>query len=377
MKTTKKDARKEKILFAFVELYLEMGTPIGSNTLKDRFFPNVSSATIRNYFSDLEKEDLLDKQHISGGRTPTLKALKCYADQYKDAKELPITELAQIDSLENQAGEKVYEFLEKSVFLLSELTNSAVFISSPRFDQDYVTDIKLVFLDSQKILGVLLSHFGLVYSYVIPFEKKLSTFSIKRIEEHFKKRLSQSPSEQLDPQETKMADFLYNELMVRFITSYANFTQEDIHIAGLAKLLNYKEFKDPVQIASALAAFENKELLHSLAKIGMAQEDVSLFLGDQATQHNLPSNVAFFTIPYKMNEMVAGSIGIITSNQCNYKSIFAYLSKFAQLVTKTLTKNTYKFKISYRKPTETKTLTKSTKNLLDKPSFYLEHKEDL
>ena len=53
-----KDQREKLILLGLVDLYLQSGKPVGSNTLRENGFEALSSATIRNYFSKLEEEGL-------------------------------------------------------------------------------------------------------------------------------------------------------------------------------------------------------------------------------------------------------------------------------------------------------------------------------
>ena len=48
------DERKEKILKAIIQNYLETGEPVGSRTISKYSDLKLSSATIRNEMSDLE-----------------------------------------------------------------------------------------------------------------------------------------------------------------------------------------------------------------------------------------------------------------------------------------------------------------------------------
>jgi len=79
-KQKQKTAKEQAVLLGLVELYLLTGKPIGSNTLRDSGFHDISSATIRNYFTKLEAKGLLHQQHSSGGRVPTSTAYKLYAE---------------------------------------------------------------------------------------------------------------------------------------------------------------------------------------------------------------------------------------------------------------------------------------------------------
>src|SRR5579872_5172493 len=77
-----KTDREQAVLLGLVELYLRTGKPIGSQTLQENGFESLSSATIRNYFSKMEEKGLLKQAHTSGGRIPTEKAYRLYADQH-------------------------------------------------------------------------------------------------------------------------------------------------------------------------------------------------------------------------------------------------------------------------------------------------------
>ena len=61
-----KEERERLVLLGLVNLYLESGQPIGSNTLRESGFDYLSSATIRNYFAKLEKAGFVKQPHASG-----------------------------------------------------------------------------------------------------------------------------------------------------------------------------------------------------------------------------------------------------------------------------------------------------------------------
>lgn len=75
--------RQEKILFAIVEEYAEVASPVGSQMLAKVF--GVSSATIRSEMASLERQGLIEQPHTSAGRIPTDKGYRHYVnDTAKD-----------------------------------------------------------------------------------------------------------------------------------------------------------------------------------------------------------------------------------------------------------------------------------------------------
>ena len=70
--------RQKEILFAIIEEYAEMATPVGSVTLAKLF--GVSSATIRAEMAKLEEAGLLVQPHTSAGRVPTDTGYRLYVN---------------------------------------------------------------------------------------------------------------------------------------------------------------------------------------------------------------------------------------------------------------------------------------------------------
>jgi heat-inducible transcriptional repressor len=70
--------RQHEILLKTLELYIQTGTPVGSNALTDVM--DASSSTIRAELAALESEGLLTHPHTSAGRIPTDAGYRYYVD---------------------------------------------------------------------------------------------------------------------------------------------------------------------------------------------------------------------------------------------------------------------------------------------------------
>ena len=170
-----KDEKEKAILFSLVESYILENKPIGSSFLKESILKDISSATIRNYFSKLEKDGFLQQLHTSGGRIPTDKAYRAYVDVLKnlDKKNIENIEDIPIDKEKNEQKE-LFNFLNKCIEILAKKTNLCAFISTPRFDQDFIQNIKLVKLDKEKILCIVITDFGIIKTETLYLEKEIS-----------------------------------------------------------------------------------------------------------------------------------------------------------------------------------------------------------
>lgn len=380
LKKPAKDEREQLVLFALVELYLETGKPIGSNTLRqEKDFETLSSATIRNYFVRLEKGGFLIQQHSSGGRIPTELAYRMYVKHHLLKTEIihekKGNEFQQKLSLETRG---VATYLQKAAEIIATFTHCAVFLSSPRFDQDYVLDVKLMAIDSYRCLCVLVTEFGMVHTEMIYIEEGISGINMEKITAYLQWRLSGLERPSLTSEEQKIAAHLYKEIMLRHIVNYSNFSTEDIYKTGFSKLLDYSDFNNAAALASGLSLFENDGDLHKLLKKCCAESTLCCFLGEDLQEISTPiSGCSLILIPYKINQTIAGALGILGPNRLPYRQLFGIMKTAGDIISETLTKSLYKFKITFRKPSSMQIeLENKTPSFVNKTKgFLLENKE--
>lgn len=349
---TNKPHREKEVLLGLIEYFLETGKPVGSNTLKETGFDHLSSATIRNYFSKLEEDGYLHQQHTSGGRIPTEKALRVYLQEYANQGIVDEALLSEIDQLKNFESREISHIIRKCLEETSHLAGTAAFISAPRFDRDFVTDIKVIPIDYERCLCVLITDFGSVQSELIQTEQKLSAFSVKRIEAYLQWRLSgQDKPEKISEEEESFSQKLYNELMIRFLVGYTHFTDEEIARTGLSRMLHHVEFRDPATLASSLALFENATSMRHLLRDTMAHQAMRFWIGQDLLPFGAKSNqTSVLAIPYYIHRQPVGAFGLLGPLRLPYRQLIGMLSAMSQALSNCLTKNLYKFKLSFRQP---------------------------
>ena len=81
--------RQKEILFAIIEEYAEVATPVGSVTLAKLF--DVSSATIRSEMAKLEEMGYIAQPHTSAGRIPTDAGYRLYVNALTEGTITPNT----------------------------------------------------------------------------------------------------------------------------------------------------------------------------------------------------------------------------------------------------------------------------------------------
>lgn len=383
METLKPTVRKKsgkhdriyKVLLGLVNFYLKSGKPVGSNTLKEAGFEDLSSATIRNYFAQLEQEGYLIQQHASGGRIPTNHAFRLYAKENLHSTSISNHDEKILTPLRQTETREIATYLQHAAETLSNLTATAVFLSAPRFDHDYIISLRLMGIDHSRCLCVIITDFGVVQTELINIDRKLSAFAVKRIESYFHWRLTgHDKPESFDKDEEAIAQKIYNELMIRYIVNYSNFIDSEIYRTGFAKLLAYSDFHDAAALANSLSLFENIQSMRRLSKECCKGNHLKYWIGEDLAPYSTSiPNCTVISIPYYINQNIVGAIGILGPTRIPYRELFGILHHFSQSISEALTRNIYKFKIAYRQPhTGTHALQQEEYRLVDQSRLLLE-----
>ncbi len=351
LKHSKKKAREWRVLLGLVELYIAMGKPIGSKTLQENGFDDISSATIRNYFASLEEQGYLLQQHVSGGRVPTDRAFREYAAEHVTEGQV-YEEDEQALALLGEETKEVAAYLQQAAEMLSELTGCACFLSAPRFDHDFVLDVKVVPVDSNRCLAVIVTDFGSILSEVMHAEVEIDGAMAGRLEGYFAWRLGRTDKpKEMPHKEVALAERFYNELMVRYITRYSSFSQDEVLRTGFSRLLAFPEFNNAMALVGGLALFENSSTMAEVLRDCETRGELTYWIGDQLKAY-VPAadHCAVVAIPYSIGGAPVGAVGVLGPTRLPYRRLFGLLHLFAEAVGETLSKSLYKFKIGFRQP---------------------------
>ncbi len=126
------DKRRQRILEAIIDSFIRHALPVGSKHLTESYDFKVSSATIRNEMSALEKEGYIMQPHTSAGRVPTSRAYRMMVNRMNQQDKL--IKKAQADMLrirEQYYLQKAKEKLYDTVSILATATDNVSFATLP------------------------------------------------------------------------------------------------------------------------------------------------------------------------------------------------------------------------------------------------------
>ena len=176
---------------------------------------------------------------------------------------------------------------------------------------------------------------------------------IKKCEKYFLWRLNKGENVTFEREmHAKQAQRIYNETMVRHVVGYLNFSTEEILRCGVSKLLAYPEFSDASAVVNSLALLEDEEQMRAVLRECSRKTTLTYWIGDELCPHVAPgAENTVIAIPYRINQMIAGSVALIGPLRVPYRELFGLLHHFSELISTTLTDIFYKHQISFRQPT--------------------------
>ncbi|MFH1193510.1 MAG: hypothetical protein V1661_00780 [bacterium] len=116
------DTRKKKIFKTLVQEHIKTGMPLGSSFLLSKMGLDISSATVRNEFAELEECGLLYQPHTSAGRVPSEAGFKFFVDNLMEDRELDEKTKSSLKNIKKQykANDKeLFKALAKEIVEIS------------------------------------------------------------------------------------------------------------------------------------------------------------------------------------------------------------------------------------------------------------------
>lgn len=127
LRNVNRDTRRRAVLSATINKYICKAIPVASEDIARNF--DLSSATIRNIFAELEEGGYLTHPYTSGGRIPTDKGYRYYVDLLVAQMELLDEEKERIVKEYKKGILRLEDALEETSEVISTITHYAGIVS--------------------------------------------------------------------------------------------------------------------------------------------------------------------------------------------------------------------------------------------------------
>lgn len=269
--------RQTEILGCIIDEYTKTAQPVGSKELVANYFNDLSSATIRQEMSYLEKVGYLKKNHTSSGRVPTTKGYEFYeANIIKP--ELSNNIKDRLKKIFQDRTSSIDSVIDQSVELINNIFSLPSVISVSN-ENDLLKKIDLIQLSSLSAIIILVTSSGLINKMTIDLQNNQQLDDIITCVQVFNEKLIDTKLSEINNKLNSIKDEIrqkvheYEFVIQEFISKIFDFKEVNTtNVKGVRYLTTQPEFRDINKLNEVLEILENnniwKQISYDLNKTG-------------------------------------------------------------------------------------------------------------
>lgn len=328
------DERKAAILRAVVTRYIETAQPVGSTQVVDAAAVAVSSATVRNEMTTLEREGYLAQPHTSAGRIPTEKGYRYFVDSLPGPGDLGPAQAREVRAFFSHAHGELEQMLKSTSRLLSKLTATTALVVGDAAESATVRSVQLVALSSRSILVVVVLSNGTVLK---------RTVESPEVTEDQVAAAARCVAVALDahqPHDVVSAattgDPLVDELADRALLATRSAAEEErrhVFVEGSAHIAG--AFETVSTLREVLGILEQQLTVVTLLEDVLGR-GLTVAIGSETGVAPL-AECSVVVAPFMVGGEQAGTIGVLGPTRMNYAATLAAVAMVSQRLSHTLT----------------------------------------
>lgn len=343
MPATAFDDRRREVLRTLIQLHVETGEPVGSESLSRAINRALSPATLRNIMADLEALGYLDHPHTSAGRVPTDDGYRFFVDSLMDRHPLPPGDAAAVASAFAPKGASTEQVMENTSHLLSRLSRHAGFVIAPDIARTSFRRVDLVPLADRRVLVVMVAATGLVTQKVIELEERLSPDELQAcanyLNTHFSGMALSSIREKLLAlmrQEKALYDSLLKKVISLGERAFAlSEAEASVSLDGTSNILLHPDFEDVERMRALFRMFEQKSRLVQILNACISGEGIRVLIGHENPDPDL-RDLSLVTASCSVDGDSGWGLGVLGSTRMEYPHVVALVDHVAGALADTL-----------------------------------------
>ena len=332
--------KSKKIFKSVIELYLESGEPIGSETLSNKLGLNISASSIRSIMANLEKDGLLFAPHVSAGRLPTDKGMRYFVDGLLEFGRLSKNERETIKNQCQSKGVSFEDVLDEASRTLSGLSKCAGFVVAPKY-QNKIKHIEFIRLSSNQIMSIVANENGLVENRILDSTNNYNDNTLKQVSNYLNSKFSGKTIDEIKKiinDEVKNSQLELNSISQKLVQEgiielAPNSEAPYIFLHGQSSLLEDEIIsKNLDRMRNIFDDIENKSNFLNILESTSKGKGVQIYIGAQNILFN-HSGLSMVMAPYINHEQkIIGAIGVLGPMRINYARIVPLVDYTSKIV---------------------------------------------
>ena len=334
------DQRAQSLLKTLVERYIAEGQPVGSRTLSRYSGLELSPATIRNVMSDLEEMGFIASPHTSAGRIPTPLGYRLFVDTLLTVKQLDKQAMSELQG--GLMPDQPQRVISHASNLLSQLTQFAGVVVSPRRQQPRIRQIEFLSLSEKRILLIIVTADGDVQNRILFTQQAYTSSELVEAANYLNQHCLGLDFDEVRKRlhdELRQLRSDMTELMTAAMeagTEAISDTSTQYVISGEKNLLGVEDLSSNMaNLRRLFDLFEKRTGLAQLLDLSHRAEGVQVFIGGESGIASL-DECSVVTAPYDVDGEIVGTIGVIGPTRMAYERVIPIVDITAKLLSSAL-----------------------------------------
>ena len=328
--------RAQILLKTLMERYISDGQPVGSRALQQFSGLDLSPATIRNVMADLEEIGLVRSPHTSAGRIPTGLAYRLFIDTMLVTKPL---DSARVQKMESRLQpDNPSRLIAQASSLLSELTQFAGVVATPKRDAITVRQIEFLRLGEKRVLLIIVMPDGEVENRVLLMERDYTQSQLTEAGNFLNQNYLGCSFSQIREKLRGELRELHQDMSALMAAALAAGDAADAKqsgdyvISGERNLLHVDDLSaDMNRLRGLFNLFERKTELLQLLEAGRKGQGIHIFVGSESGLASL-DECSVITAPYSSDGKVIGTLAVVGPKRMDYQRVVPIVDITARLL---------------------------------------------
>ena len=325
--------RKQLILKAAVEDYIETAEPVSSKGLLGRLNLGVSSATVRNEMNELEQMGLLEQPHTSAGRVPTDRGYRLYVNELMGGEGLCSEEARVIEENLRTKGDKQETLVSDASKLTGQITALPSYALRTSSGEVTAQRFELVYIDNYSFIIVVLLSDKSVQNRLVTLPAVTGRETLTRLSALLNASFTGKREGEITPELIVATERAAGDeagvtaVIVGFFLEILMRTKvQGAVLSGASSLLEHPEFRDVERARRVLGYLSNEEELLRLP--APESEGVKIIIGPENVAEALRDS-SVVVAKYDAGDNMQGIIGVVGPTRMDYSKVAARLSYIA------------------------------------------------
>ncbi|MGH8800859.1 MAG: heat-inducible transcriptional repressor HrcA, partial [Casimicrobiaceae bacterium] len=321
--------------------YIAEGQPVGSRVLSRYSGLELSAATVRNVMADLEESGLIASPHTSAGRVPTPRGYRFFVDSLMVVKPLDDIEIHRLEG--ELAADRPQQILNAAASLLSQLTEFAGVVATPRRREVSIRHLEFLRLSERRVLLIVVTAEGDVQNRILHTDRSHDPGQLAEATRYFNEHFA---GQSLPTIRTRLAEDLralrddIAGLMKAAVDAGADERSDSdaLVVTGERNLLNAGGLASNMRrLRQLFDLFEQKTSLLHLLDASQRGEGVQIYIGEESGLVPL-DDCSVVTATYEVGGQVIGTLGVIGPTRMSYERVVPIVDVTARLLSNALSR---------------------------------------